>query len=131
MTKEELEKEATEWVRQKFSMLDLRQSDMSKIHEYEAYIAGAEPRDKRIAELKENLNNLASVAEERLANWQKYEKAYNEAEELLDKQIEVTYKLFEENKEAKEIIKELLFTSNELDENTRSKAEQFLKEVKE
>ena len=33
--------------------------------------------------------------------------------------------------QAKEIIKELLFTSNELDENTRSKAEQFLKEVKE
>ena len=30
---------------------------------------------------------------------------------------------------AKEIIRELLFTSNELDENTRSKAEQFLKEV--
>lgn len=29
--------------------------------------------------------------------------------------------------EAKEIIKELLFTSNELDENTKSKAEQFLK----
>ena len=42
MTKEELEKEATEWVRQKFPMLDLKQSDMSKIHEYEAYIAGAE-----------------------------------------------------------------------------------------
>ena len=86
---------------------------------------------KENTELKEKLNNLASVAEERLANWQKYEKAYNEAEELLDKQIEATYKLFEENKEAKEIIKELLFTSNELDENTRSKAEQFLKEVKE
>ena len=86
---------------------------------------------KENTELKEKLNNLASVAEERLANWQKYEKAYNEAEELLDKQIEATYKLFEENIEAKEIIKELLFTSNELDENTRSKAEQFLKEVKE
>ena len=86
---------------------------------------------KENTELKEKLNNLASVAEERLANWQKYERAYNEAEELLDKQIEATYKLFEENKEAKEIIKELLFTSNELDENTRSKAEQFLKEVKE
>ena len=30
--------------------------------------------------------------------------------------------------EAKDIIRELLFTSNELDENTRSKAENFLKE---
>lgn len=49
------EKEATEWVRQKFPMLDLKQSDMLKIHEYEAYIAGAELREKRIAELeKEN-----------------------------------------------------------------------------
>lgn len=47
MTKE-LEKEATEWVRQKFPMLDLKRSDMSKIHEYEAYLAGAEPREKQI-----------------------------------------------------------------------------------
>ena len=29
---------------------------------------------KENTELKEKLNNLASVAEERLANWQKYEK---------------------------------------------------------
>lgn len=64
----------------------------------EAYLAGAVPREKRIAELeqlkqeyiqtekeyaelkircaelKDKLNNLASVAEVRLANWQKYEK---------------------------------------------------------
>ena len=82
--------------------------------------------EKENAELKDKLKNLENVAEVRLANWQKYEKAYNEAEELLDKQIEATYNVVEENKEAKEIIKELLFTSNELDENTRSKAEQFL-----
>ena len=58
MTKEELEKEATEWVRQKFPMLDLKQSDMSKIHEYEAYIASAEPREKRIAEFEAQIEKM-------------------------------------------------------------------------
>jgi len=37
-------------------------------------------------------------------NLAELEKAYNEAEELLDKQIEATYKLFEENKELKELV---------------------------
>lgn len=77
--------------------------------------------EKELGKVEGKLTDLTS-------EYYDLEKAYNETEELLDKQIEATYKLFEENKEAKEIIKELLFTSNELDENTRSKAEQFLKE---
>ena len=54
---------------------------------------------------KDKVNNLSSVAEVRLANCQKYEKAYNETEELLAKQIEATYKVVEENKELKEKLK--------------------------
>ena len=78
----------------------------------EAYLAGAEPREKRIAdlewqlqevakdndiyqaenkrlekenaELKDKLNNLASVAEVRLANWQKYEKENAELKDKLE-----------------------------------------------
>ena len=38
--------------------------------------------------------------------------------------------LIKQLEEAKEIIKELLFTSNELDENTRELAEQFLGDEK-
>ena len=101
------------------------------LREESIFIQGYRQSEKRIAELKEvhesDKRSLALISKKGAD----FEKAYNEAEELLDKQIEATYKLFEENKEAKEIIKELLFTSNELDENTRSKAEQFLKEIKE
>lgn len=53
------------------------------------------------AELKEvhesDKRSLALIAKKSAD----FEKAYNEAEELLDKQIEATYKLFEENKELK------------------------------
>ena len=108
------------------------------LREESIFIQGYRQSEKKIAELEKENAELKEVHESdkrSLALISKkgadFEKAYNEAEELLDKQIEATYKLFEENKEAKEIIKELLFTSNELDENTRSKAEQFLKEVKE
>ena len=38
---------------------------------------------KENAELKDKLNNLASVAEVRLANWQKYSKKLKEAKELI------------------------------------------------
>ena len=58
--------------------------------------------EKENAELKEvhesDKRSLALIAKKGAD----FEKAYNEAEELLDKQIEATYKLFEENKELKE-----------------------------
>lgn len=57
--------------------------------------------EKENAELKEvhesDKRSLALIAKKGAD----FEKAYNEAEELLDKQIEATYKLFEENKELK------------------------------
>lgn len=78
MTKKELKKEAIQYAvdyptsyGKGYKHKDLRV----------AYLAGAEPREKRITEL---------------------EKACNETEELLTKQIEATYKVVEENNELKE-----------------------------
>lgn len=63
---------------------------------------------KENAELKEvhesDKRSLALIAKKGAD----FEKAYNEAEELLDKQIEATYKLFEENKELKAYNEKLL-----------------------
>lgn len=83
------------------------------------------------------LKNLCETINQDIAWHSSWKKAYNETEELLDKQIEATYKVVEENKEAKEIIRELVrveyadFTngdySNELSK-VLAKAEQFLKE---
>jgi len=47
--------------------------------------------EKENAELKDKLNNLASVAEVRLANWQKLEKENKEAKELIERIIRVTW----------------------------------------
>lgn len=41
--------------------------------------------------LKDKLKNLASVAEVRLANWQKYEKGLKEAKDLIRNLLRVTY----------------------------------------
>ena len=63
--------------------------------------------EKENAELKEvhesDKRSLALIAKKGAD----FEKAYNEAEELLDKQIEATYKLLEENKELKKKIENL------------------------
>ena len=42
-------------------------------------------KEQENAELKDKLNNLASVAEVRLANWQKYEKENTTLKELVEK----------------------------------------------
>lgn len=72
------------------------------------------------AELQDKLKNLASVAEVRLANWQKYEKENVELKERADK--------------AKEIIKTFLgfaevFGYSPSMDKFITEAEQFLKEV--
>lgn len=138
MTKEELEKEATEWVRQKFPMLDLKQSDMSKIHEYEAYIASAEPREKRIAELeKENAELKAKI----------YGGGYEAVITKKDADIILLEHLLKEQKELhKSVCNQLTHTHKNLrnqltyaktsiqdlldntDEYARQRAEDFLKE---
>lgn len=47
--------------------------------------------NNKIAELKDKLNNLASVAKVRLANWQKYSKELKEAKEIIKRLIKETY----------------------------------------
>lgn len=148
MTKDEMKKEAIQYA------IDYPTS-YGKGYKHKdlriAYLAGAEPREKRIAELEKELKaekeysaTLRKEIDEftnshtLCAKYKELEKAYNEAEELLDKQIEATYKLFEENKElkekAKEIICEYVRLANLEKEDTIAiwqlyhKAEQFLKE---
>ena len=84
MTKEELEKEARINLKRRFGEF-FPQLTIS-------YVMGAEPREKRIAEL---------------------EKACEETQELLDKQIEATYKLDKENAELKKDKKELCHSISE------------------
>ena len=73
------------------------------------YITELEKENAELKEVHESDKRSLALIAKKSAD---FEKAYNEAEELLDKQIEATYKLFEENKElkekAKEIIKNLL-----------------------
>lgn len=54
-----------------------------------------------------------------------FEKAYNEAEELLDKQIEATYKLFEENKELKEELKAKQVVLNDFKSRVETVTDRF------
>lgn len=88
MTKKELKKEAIQYA------VDYPTS-YGKGYKHKdlriAYLAGAEPREKRIAEL---------------------EKACNETQELLDKQIEATYKVVEENTKLRKDLEELTITNN-------------------
>ena len=74
-----------------------RQEECDEVH-----LRKIKELEKENAELKEvhesDKRSLALIAKKGAD----FEKAYNETEELLDKQIEATYKLFEENKELKE-----------------------------
>ena len=88
--------------------------------------------EKENAELNYKLNNLSSVAEVRLANWLKYADAYNETQELLNKQIEATYKVVEKLNEAKAVIQNIIRVTWGEGWNyslgVKSYAEQLLKE---
>lgn len=70
-------------------------------------------------EKKDKVNNLASVAEVRLANWQKYSKELKEAKEIIRELVRVEYADFTNGDYSNELSKVL------------AKAEQFLKEIKE
>ena len=81
MTKEELKQEAEESAKKFFGKpTDLVDLDNLRIFK-NGYLASAESREKRVEEL---------------------EKACEETQELLDKQIEATYKLDKENAELKD-----------------------------
>ena len=117
------------------------------------YITELEKENAELKEVHESDKRSLALIAKKSAD---FEKAYNEAEELLDKQIEATYKLFEENKELKEKLKPenclkllakegyIKFSSDQLtyaktiiqdlldntDEYARQRAEDFLKENK-
>lgn len=121
MTKEELRKEAREYVGSKSCDTDDYSCGFLPSTVEEMLIEFAEPREKRIAELeKENaelqdkLKNLASVAEVRLANWQKYEK------ENAELKILVSSMLYEIN---------ALWDISEMNEDVRKHAERINSEV--
>lgn len=63
------------------------------------YITELEKENAELKEVHESDKRSLALIAKKSAD---FEKAYNEAEELLDKQTEATYKLFEENKELKE-----------------------------
>ena len=60
MTEEELEKEAGEYAKPFYNMTRYDYVE-ERTHIKEAYLAGAEPREKRIIELKEENNKLLDV----------------------------------------------------------------------
>lgn len=113
MTMEEL---AEEWIKQNCCECCVNKDDCDAgtidCFAKQAFLAGYETLEKENAELNDKLNNLSSVAEVRLANWQKYADAYNETQELLDKQIEATYKVVEENTKLRKDLEELTITNN-------------------
>lgn len=88
------------------------------------------------AELKDKLKNLESVAEVRLANWQKYEQENAELKERADKADLDSVTFFNQLCKAKEIIKDFLslgifgIFKRTTAEEIVDKAENFLKEDK-
>ena len=165
MTKEELEKEAEIFVSEKsdkgnFDIEQFGKAYFSESSMKQALVKFTEQR-KVHTEIEingvrfSNISEMLQYMDKQREHIIELEKAYNEAEELLDKQIEATYKVVEENKElksiadfqtssnmdryfqlkrskeqltyAKTIIQDLLYNT---DEYARQRAEDFLKENK-
>ena len=86
MTKEELEKEATEYA-QKLGAKDFI-AKPKEIVAYFGYLAGAEPREKQIAELKNKVENLQKYLDtkncyrECAETWEKLTKAKDLIKEI-------------------------------------------------
>lgn len=149
MTKEELEKEAEEYIKKNKLEWELECNRTSPIGEVvQAYLAGAEQREKRIAELIALINaerkrqeqcdniHLRKIAElekdnRALKALRKYEGNVASAE--IEKLQEKNEKLEKKNEEAKKIIKDFLLWENSWHEKTESKyallkrAEDFIK----
>lgn len=85
MTKEELAKEAEEWVKEKMKEKDFGHFPIDCI---EAYLAGAEPREKRITELEAQINrafDILAFKRKRIAELEaQIEKEKERAKELED-----------------------------------------------
>ena len=71
MTKEELKKESEEWVKKKYPTLEI---NAVAARYCKAYLAGAEPREKRIAELEKKVGKLEFALENKTVDYDKLEK---------------------------------------------------------
>lgn len=131
MTKEELEKEAEEWV---ISNTEIYDDKFGIEYETEpqakeAYIAGAEPREKQIEELERKLEQTEKDLADYQFNYPTIKELQKENAELKDDN-----KVMADNlTKAKEIIRELLnscfgYNSKTVNYEVKVKAGQFLKE---
>ena len=123
MTKEELEKEAGEYAKPFYNMTRYDYVE-ERTHIKEAYLAGAEPREKRIIELKDENNKLLDVINNQDVKIADLEKQIKQIEKVSDYNADQLTK-------AREIIKELKAGLSMYSGNYQSimlKAEQFLKE---
>jgi len=84
MTEEELEKEAVEYA-EKINLQNVNISGVVRNHISQAYLAGAEPREKRIDCLTLACENYREEMEKNLADAVKLEKENAELKELIEK----------------------------------------------
>ena len=125
MTKEELEKEATEYA-QKLGAKDFI-AKPKEIVAYFGYLAGAEPREKRIAELEKENAELKSENQKWKDEWQE------QVQKATDEGYARTLQTIQLSK-AKDIIREFVEWATWQGSNCpnfksiQDKAEQFLKE---
>lgn len=103
MTKEELEKEAEEFVCSKKSFWKQGRTCVESVRQ--AYIASGEPREKRIAELEKHNTKLQQACHKWFMRWRETKKDAIYFDSGLQKQIEATLKLHKEYEELKERIK--------------------------
>lgn len=134
MAKEELEKEAEE----KF---ESNNGDKDRKHYYDrmwfkaGYLAGAEPREKRIKYLEMTVGTLRTFSNEQTTCIEELEKEYVELQEGLSVLNASNSFNKEQLTEATKIIKELLDTQYQLDpyrdifKDRIIKAEKFLQEI--
>ena len=104
MTKEELEKEARKYIKQNYCemcvMADDCKSGCIDCFTVQAYLAGAEPREKQIAELKDEIHTWKEASENN------------------------SYKAFQLQEENKELIGKIAFTENALN-NAKAQIEKM------
>ena len=132
MTREELNKEAKEFTDSKKSFWRQGRTCIDSVKQ--AYIAGAEPREKRITELEATNKKISEECHKLVDS---LEKKQNEVAELKERNRELLEScegatmMYEDLCKAKEIIKELLDFDFLPDIEIKKQAEQFLQGVKE
>ena len=129
MTKEELEKEAIKASDKKCV------KGCSKYYRYgfqDGYLAGAEPREKRIAELEQKLEQTEKDLADYQFNYPTIKELQKEIAELKSEKGCETCTKFDEVKltKAKEIIHKVCYEYGIYEKDLMEEAKQFLKECK-